>query len=459
MATGGDALDLSGHLRCLFESVGGQRKPPAETIVPFRRLGLWPGIVRQLEAIAAGHIPISGSNGIFFLAPPPGFAVDDVADCLATAINELSYHTRRKSPLVYVDFDPAPFGRNETKIEFPGARRLTLRATLDKDPAWPSTIWHEAAHIIASCGCRFLDEGWAVWCQYQFTNLSRFPVPHEDVANAKISADVAAIPLLALLEQKGGDPLFRDIVADDVETRSLYLRAYRYFDRLQQGFGLEAVASAFDRVLDGGNATDVIGREFGAAALRCEPDAQKPSLAGVERGLRSARTRMASEREFSVLANTLEEIPGASRSDNAYLRLSGLILMARLMRPQTEFRRKQLFAELSDVAQQVVKSGSDEALAELFAACLAVAQLFQPGDGDFSVHLVNATQHILNAELLAPEDGEIKLFQARLEIGKPVVDKKLVLEHLAAAASDIGYREEASALAGRLPTLNGVAYG
>ena len=139
-----------------------------------------------------------------------------------------------------------------------GNRRIELSRRLFSKRDWKSIVWHEVGHAVLMSGRRFLDEGWAVWCQYSSKEYTYFPVSIDREGQFVVPDRIAELPLSGLLTNVGTDLYFSEIVENEGEWVGVYIRAYRLIRNLASVVGLAAVGNLFDGIFEGGDAVELL---------------------------------------------------------------------------------------------------------------------------------------------------------------------------------------------------------
>ncbi|MES1202069.1 MAG: hypothetical protein ABUS57_11555, partial [Pseudomonadota bacterium] len=323
---------------------------------------------------------------------------------------------------------------------------LTLSSELFSSDAWRATVWHECGHALLTANCRFLDEGWGVWCQYKSGHPSFFPAPPDEAAEAEIAPSIAAMPLEGFLAFDAADPAFRDIAESDDEQISLYLRGYRLVAALIETAGCARLADAFDQISKGAEALAAL-KQLSRAAVAAEQ--QQVTLAGIDRAFRWLRSRepKAGAAFIPLVRKAVEAEPMSLEALELLGRMVGSLA---LNLPPGQTSRASLVEELEGIIQRLDAIDAQNAIAEMLRGLHTISQIgLVPGALLMSISS-KAEAHLQKAREMKVEDGDLNIALARMEIKKPfswVADRANALGYLATAAADPKCRWEAISIA------------
>jgi hypothetical protein len=395
-----------------------------------------------VQAIGAGAMPVVRRGDVFVTRLPLDAPVEEFFDCMEHALQFLGDATSRQAPLLWVDFQDTPAHVNASRRDIPGFCCLTLSSELFASTAWRPTIWHECGHALVSGNCRFLDEGWAVWCQYQSGQPSFFPAMREEADEGDIAASIAEIPLEGFLRFDGADPAFRDIAESDDEQIAIYLRGYRLVSSLIKAAGCAPLAAAFEQIKAGADPLAVLA-ELAPSAIADEE--ARITLEGVDRAFRWVRSRH--HKAGALFIPRVRRIVEAEPNGvEAWELLGRLIGSLALNLAPGDPARARLVDELDTIVQKLESLQPGSAMAEMLRGLHIVSQIgLVPGALLMSVS-TKAEAHLLRARDLQSSDGDLNIALARMEMKKPfswVADRANALAYLANAAEDPKCRWEA----------------
>jgi hypothetical protein len=428
----------------------------------FLKLGPAPLLKRRLEAIASGRLSVVAGEHAYYLSPPPELPLVQIYQTIDHAVGQLRELLGRPAPMLWVDFHDGLAQTNATTADIPGVRRLSFSKKLFATTGWESVVWHECGHALLQSGCRFLDEGWAVWCEYRFAEHTDYPMTADALSTYEPPQIIHGLPIIGLLRYGTRDLTFQRLVTSDEEQRAIYVRAYRFFDRLQTRAGLAAVASAFDTIADGADPVATLNPLCGGSVSLVELPLQ-PTIDGIDRVFRAMRvdSQFAPVEPFIALARV-----HANQGDAQALRLLGRLLGYSILSTGAAGRQPDpaAMAELDSVVRQLLTIEEWDPIVKILQAQIALRdallasfdkrKVSQSERDDAVIDLVSvAERHLLDAELLAPADGDVRLARARLEMNRLIPDRAAALEHLSIAARDPKCTEEAVAVAASLATL------
>lgn len=444
--------DLCALVGALLESAAQQDCERAERYAAAcETLNILPHARRSLWAIAKGSLAVTRRETVFCTRIPLDAPAEDLFSCIDHALLTLGEAIGRPPPLLWVDFQDIPFYANSIRRDVAGLCCLTLSSELFADGSWRPTIWHECGHALLSANCRFLDEGWALWCQYKSGHPSYFPVPHEEAMEGEIELAVAEIPLDGFLRFDAADPAFRDIVESDDEQIAVFLRGYRLVTALIAAAGCAGLASAFDKIAGGANAKAVLS-DLSPATIAA--DEARVSLAGIDRAFRWLRSRepRAGAAFIPAARRIVEEEPARLEAWEVLGRLVGSLV---LNIPPGQASRAALVEELEAIVAQLEGLDPGNAIAEMLRGLHTVSQIGLVPSALLISVAKKAEDHLLKARGMKTEDGDLNIALARLEMKKPfswVADRASALAYLATAAADPRTRWEAVSVASLLST-------
>lgn len=443
-----DPYDLAALAGALLESAARRTfSRAAAHRATMARLHLLAGEGRALDAIARGGLPVLRSGNTFYTRIPLGDHTEAVTPCFDEALRDLGAITGRAPPLIWVDFSDLPAHASATRRETPGFCKIVLSNELLAGPYWRATIWHECAHALVSAHCRFLDEGWAVWCQYRSGAPSLFPATLQDAERLDLERSIAEAPLEGLLRFDGADAAFRDLAENDDEQVAIYLRAFRLVGAVIENAGGTQVADMFDRVARGDDAAAIL-RNLAPDAMAA--DEARVSLAGIDRAFRWLRSCSAEAGAVFLprVRAMLERAPDCAEAWELRGRMA-----ASLMLNRAPHERADLLQELDVVIGRLETLKPSNAIAEMLRGLQAVAQVGLAPEALLVSVLARAEAHLVRARDLKGDDGDVNIALARMEMKKPffwTADRASALIYLADAAADPRCRWEAVSLSGQL---------
>jgi len=242
-----DHYDLGAILeRLLLSAALGDFTAAKSDAKVFERLGFAARALSILSKVAHGEVPVVVAGPVYVVDAPGAVDTEALGATLNDARIELARMINRPPKVTWVDFHDGPAYANITRLELPGVARISLSRQFQVQSDWPAILWHEAAHATMFAGVRFLDEGWAVWCQAKSGVKSEFPVRNTDLETYSLAAQIEAMPLPRLLAYSGPDLIFGDLATSDHEWRSIYVRAYRFFRAIHAKLGMGGVVTVFE---------------------------------------------------------------------------------------------------------------------------------------------------------------------------------------------------------------------
>lgn len=439
--------DLCALVGSLFESAArGNFAGAARLYAACDALHLLPYARKSLTAIAGGSLAVVRRGTLFYTRIPLAAPAEELFACIERAVQILGELVGRDPPVMWIDFQDIPPYANTIRRDVEGLCHLTLSSELFSSDAWRATAWHECGHALLSANCRFLDEGWGVWCQYKSGYPSFFPASPEEAAEGEIAASIAAMPLEGFLGFDAADPAFRDIAESDDEQISLYLRGYRFVASLIEASGCGRVADAFDQIASGADALAVL-TQLSPAAVAAEQ--QRVTLAGIDRAFRWLRSResKAGAAFIPLVRKALEAEPMSVEALELLGRMVGSLA---LNLPPGQMSRAGLVDELEGIIQRLDAIDAQNAIAEMLRGLHTISQIgLVPGALLMSISN-KAEAHLVKAREMKAEDGDLNIALARLEMKKPfswVADRANALFYLATAAADPRCRWEAVSIA------------
>jgi ABC-2 type transport system ATP-binding protein len=425
--------DLAAILeRLLLSASAGDFKEAELDARVFERIGYSVDANRALLQIARGEARVTAIGGVYIVGAPESVSADQVGKVINDARIALADFLRLEGKSIWVDFNPGPPHANATRLELVTVPRITLSRQLFDRPDWRSVLWHETAHATLSARNRFLDEGWAVWCQFRFSPETSYPALVGESTVVQLAPEIEEMPLSVLLEYKGRDLTFSDLATSESARRSIYVRAFRFVSAVYEKVGVGGLTGLYDRVSKGERVASVIEDVCGVSpeeleelSRRPQPAARQISRTAKRCDLAAARLALADARiggRCSTLEHELELLRRVSLDHDApRLRLIGL------MRAETAISAARaghvptssILDELDEAIVAVFRSG-DRAGAELLKAQQAVVALLTSVNALGKAKQVEKAQRYYErAESLAPQDGEVALSFAVFELNKP----------------------------------------
>jgi hypothetical protein len=417
-------------------------------------LGPTPLLKARLDGIVSGRIGVTMLEALFFVQPQAELPLERIARCAATALKTVGELLQRHPPLIWVDFSRGSEQMNSTHAEIPGVRRMSFSVDLFAEPDWESVVWHECAHAMLLANCRFLDEGWAVWCQYQYCADTQYPIAREELECFELPESIAGIPIVGLLRGGEGDYTFHRLSRDEDEQRAIYVRALRFFDTLRSSVGWSALCAAYDRVYEGADPVHELNALCNGSVVSLEPGGV-PTIDGIDRAFRALRcqAKFCDADPFIALVRAYVE---RHTEDSRAFQLLGRLLGYTMLAPRSRRQAADAAAELRRVIARLAELDPRAPLERIFRAYLVIRDVLDAMQADEmgAVNLVAvAERYMLDAEIDAPENGDVRLAMARFELNRPTPDRIAALEHLAIAARDPECAEEALAIAATLSRL------
>jgi len=341
----------------------------------------------MLQRVASGSVAFEERSGVFVLRSED--VGKETADgilrhaCDAVAA---SAAVCTQPPLIVVELirEAPPLALLSNDI--PGLHHLLLTGERITSPPARATVFHEVGHALLSCGCRFLDEGWAVYFSYQGDDQYAYPMPRKRVAGFADANRAALADLHALLcLPANGGLLFEDVAADGNQRRLIYVQGYLLIAHLVRTFGLAALAGVFTAIRQARNPSlnaTIVERVVGRSVARLQaeivgrPEGEEGQSAGVEYEAILEMLVQAGEQDGATqLDDAIRRLRcrrGSVRGDHAATLVLCRLLFARLDSappPLAILLRSEISALLAELDQDGV------AYAEFFRMRTRLAEL------------------------------------------------------------------------------------
>jgi hypothetical protein len=447
------ACDAAGTFADMLELVLQERPAEArQALATLLRLHPATTLRARLNAMISAPGSVRRIGHIFVIGAPTDVPLEQLCSAIARFTTDIARDIGRSVPVLWIEFNKGSPNSNFTYADFPGVRRMSFsRDLFTRDaPVWLSLVCHECAHAMLMARCRFLDEGWAVWCQYAYTDGSVYPATKEELDTFSLPPVIATMPIAAVLRSSMDDMTFRRLARTDDEQRAVYVRACRFFDALRSRLGLPAVADLFERLWEGADPLAELNRAGGKSVAALEPFAS-PTMQAADRVFRALRCSDALGAAQTVIPFVRTYLASHPDDCETWKVLGRMLGEALSSAGRKGMDTRPIMLDLATVRERLAGFRKDdphvsllrmyEVLGEVF-----VAQAIDDTRRSKALAAI-AERHLLEAEARGNGNADVALTQARFELRKPAPDRASILEFLALAARDADCLEEAVALA------------
>jgi hypothetical protein len=415
------------------------------------RISHAPRAYSVLAKAANGLASVYERKGTFFIAPPANVPLEELAHTLRAALDALGELVASAPPTVFAEFHDGFGLENLTSRDSASLSRFRFSTQLFNRADWRAIVWHEVGHAILGANCRFLDEGWAVWCQLHSTERFDFPVPSTQIVAWSVPRSIDEIPVSAFLRNSGRDLTFCDIADDENERMGVYVRGQRFISSIVERYGMAALAQVFRATLESGDALACIKDAFGETPEVLDPLSPEPTLAGIDRGFRQVRMH---KKRFAAepFLEMTQRFCSREASPEALLLLAKLLINK--ITTAVELRAapadmEAITAEFDNAIERVEQIASGDKTCAMLKIMRNMAAAPQLAGAEFAALMINTENDMRKALQAAPNNTEILLCLARMELSKPsqYADRAGALHFLARAAEDTEATREAVAVA------------
>ena len=443
-----DPYDFGARLeRLLLRAAEGDRTASAADAAAFARVALWPYVTRRLEAISSGEEPVVRVARIYVVGQEDRGAVDRLCGELQSAVTAICAVAGRAAPAVWVDLHDGWAFTNTTQVEFPGIARINLARALFDEPSWESTVWHEAGHACVISGCRFLDEGWAVWCQYLSDAYHVFPADKAEAATRPLPPSVSALPLEVLLRFRGAGEGFEELCGAPEDHEAIYLRAHRFVGGVIETQGVPALAALFDRVRRGEDPVELFGD---LAGVEGPSELAESSIQDIDRVARITRGNA----EFQAMAALLARgrALAQARPDAQHLRLLGRLVCMTGLANVPGLPRSDLLGEIDGVIRKLADLSAADPYIPLFRGQRALMEMLDAKPNRRGELIQQSWAEFHRAHAIDPDNGDVLISMAIAELHTPAMfggKRAKAVDWLARAARQPELRDEVAGIARR----------